>query len=209
MQVYEMNHALGKQCLTRLRDKTTSLTEFRENTHRLGTLLFAEASRQLECRDCNIETPLSRHRGTEVVQAPVLIPILRAGLALLDIGLKFWPGAPVGMLGIRRDEETAEPSLYYKHLPGLANQDVLILEPMLASGGSLELGLEQIVSQQPKSVAVISVVAAPQGIERLASCEILKVFVSAIDETLNDRKYIVPGLGDFGDRWCGTSGSFV
>ncbi|MDR0647235.1 MAG: uracil phosphoribosyltransferase [Puniceicoccales bacterium] len=203
MRVFELNHVVGLHCLTQLRNKNTSITDFRRNTYVLGSLLLGEATCKLEWEKHDVETPLAKCEGI-VVKTPVFIPILRAGLSLLDIALKFFPDAKIGMVGAQRDEKTAEASTYYQKFPAIKDQHVFILEPMLATGGTLVSSIQDILLGQPKSLAIISIVAAQQGIEHLSSFENVALYTGAIDASLNQHKYIVPGLGDFGDRWLGT-----
>ncbi|MDR2769641.1 MAG: uracil phosphoribosyltransferase [Puniceicoccales bacterium] len=203
MRVFELNHVLGLHCLTQLRNKNTSIKDFRRSTYVLGSLLLGEATRKLEWEKCDIDTPLAKYQGI-VVKSPVFIPILRAGLSLLDIALNFFPDAKIGMVGAQRDEKTAESSTYYQKFPEVKDQHVFILEPMLATGGTLISSIQEILLHQPKSLAIVSIVAAQQGIEYLSSFENVALYTGAIDASLNQQKYIVPGLGDFGDRWSGT-----
>ena len=203
MFVHELKHNLGKHFLTQLRSKDTTRVQFRHCGNGLGRLLFAEATRDLAIDTVDCESPLNVCDGYRV-QSPVFIPILRAGFALLEVGFEFFPEASVSVLGVQRDEETAQPVFYYQKFTELKDKDVFILEPMLATGGTLKIGLGAIEKYQPKSISIISFVAAPEGIECLKDFS-ANLYLASIDEGLNDKKYIVPGLGDFGDRWFGST----
>jgi uracil phosphoribosyltransferase len=176
--------------LSQLRNRTANTQKFRAATSGISKLMASEISDQIGCKEI------------------ILIPILRAGLALLPAFQKIFEGAPIGFLGIKRDEKTALPHLYYQNLPPLSPQShILLLDPMLATGGSANLALDIIKKEGGVHITLVSVIAAPEGIEAVKKRhpEVLSYSV-AIDEKLDPQKYIVPGLGDFGDRYFGTTG---
>lgn len=200
-----MNYSI-QSILTELRSKQTTRDHFRYAADRLSEALAFETYEKLPKTSFNIETPISKSEGIKLKNHQVLIPILRSGLAMLYPFLKVFDQAKVGFLGMRRDEVTCEPHLYYENLPPIdKNDDVLILDPMIATGGSGALALEiiQNLKIDLTNVYYIGMVAAPEGITRLKKFPIQMV-VGSIDEKLNDKKFIVPGLGDFGDRYFGT-----
>jgi uracil phosphoribosyltransferase len=200
-----LQHTLASTILTRLRMESTPPEQFRTLTRVLTQILIVEATRDLACRDVTVSTPLEPTRGSELVGDPVLVPILRAGLGMLDAALELLPSATVGYVGLQRDEATAIATSYYSKLPELVDRTVYLLDPMLATGGSACFAAEQLCAAGADRVVQISVVAAPEGVRRLQeSFPRIRVVTAALDRELNDRKYILPGLGDFGDRLYGT-----
>lgn len=199
---------MKKMFLSLLRDKNTGIEAFRHAADQMASLLSFEASEALEKEEYSVETPLATSKGYRHKQEVVLIPILRAGLSLLPAFLKMFPASRVGFVGIRRDEDTALPRLYYKNLPEIPeNAAVIVLDPMIATGGSGNLTLELLKSLHipDERIMYVGVVAAPDGLAMLRKkCPHLKIICAQVDERLNDKKYIVPGLGDFGDRYFGT-----
>lgn len=205
MTLQVLNHSLATHALTSLRDKTVSISEFRDACKSVVPCVLYEATRNLELKDKPIETPLCPMVAKEIKNDIVLVPILRAGISMLPSALTLLPFAKVGYFGMARDEETALPSTYYSKLPTIEGADVLVLDPMLATGGSSAYVIEEILKQNPKSLSLCCIVAAPEG------CQLLKdkfphihIYTAALDDKLNEKKYIVPGLGDFGDRFHGT-----
>jgi uracil phosphoribosyltransferase len=192
--------------LTQMRLAETPPEKFRWHLHRLAEILFTVASRSLEVRALDIQTPLAPALGAELVRPIILVPILRAGLGMADAILPLVPQATVAHLGIARDEETARPRPYYAKLPGhLYQADVFVLDPMLATGGSVCMALSQLKAAGAERLSLISVVSSPQGLEALQTAHPeVPVVTAAIDDGLDDRCYIVPGLGDAGDRCFGT-----
>lgn len=194
--------------LTVLRDKNTSLEVYRHTTHRLGSLLAAEVAAKLEKKSKSIETPLSPMEGTELASNIILIPILRAGMALLPPFMNLFPHASVGFFGIKRDEATAKPIEYYENIPKFSSKDsLIILDPMIATGGSAHVAVKKLLSKGAalSQIQIVGVVGATEGIAFLQSQHPgLQITVAGIDKELNSRKFIVPGLGDFGDRYFGT-----
>lgn len=192
--------------LTKLRDKKTPLLEFRTASLALADLLAAEAATAVPTKRVILDTPLSSAAGVVPLGRVVLISILRSGLALLPAFLKLFPDAPIGFFGIRRDEKTAEPYLYYENIPPLLPTDhVFLLDPMLATGGSSTLALEKIAARvSVNQVTLVGMLSASAGIVHIKKrFPVVRVIVAAEDPELNTQSYIVPGLGDFGDRFFG------
>ncbi len=205
-KVTVVTHPLGAACLGRLRDQDTPKAEFSAALAHVGALLFWEALRDTRLATTQVTTPGG---ATVDVGAPVdnivLLPILRAGLGFLR-GIEPWaPSAPVATVGVSRDHTTLEPRIYHETLPPLAGRDVFVLEPMLATGGSACAVLERLRATQPASLTLLSLIAAPVGVAAVRqTAPEARVFVAAIDSGLDARGYIVPGLGDAGDRLLGT-----
>jgi uracil phosphoribosyltransferase len=193
---------LIRRHLTVLRSAATRPAEFRSSVRRLATLLAYEATKDLVTRDSTVQTPLAEAQGCELTERIGLIPILRAGLGMVDPVLDLIPSAEVWHLGLYRDEATAQPVRYYDKLP--PNQPVdtaLVLDPMLATGGSAVAALQTLTEWGVGRAKVLSLIASREGVETLAAqFPHAQVYVCQVDPTLNDQKYIVPGLGDAGDR---------
>ena len=206
LQVTELCHPVVQHHLTRLRDKTTPPVEFRSLVKQLATALAYEATRDLVARETTISTPLTAMSGRAVAQSIGLIPILRAGLGMVDAALELLPESEVWHLGLYRDEATAQPVEYYSKLPDSRPVDVaLVLDPMLATGGSACAALQALDAWGVKSLKLLSVIAARAGIDTvLCRFPHVQIYVCAIDAELNSRKFIVPGLGDAGDRTFNT-----
>ena len=206
--VFEVQHPLIDCHLARLRDQFTPPQEFRAHVRRLATLLAYEATKDLRCRTTRVTTPLTETDGHELDERIGLIPILRAGLGMIDPVLDLIPQAEVWHLGLYRDEATAEPVEYYSKLPpGRPVDAALILDPMLATGGSVTAALETLSRWGVKRVKMLAILAADEGVQRVASSfPDIQVYVCRIDPELNDQKFIVPGLGDAGDRIFNTPG---
>lgn len=199
---HEVQHPLIQHHLARLREKGTRPDEFRRLIQRLASLLAYEATRDLTTRSLEIETPLTCMSAQQLSQRIGLVPILRAGLGMVDPILEFLPDAEVWHLGLYRDEATARPVEYYSKLPAHSPVDVaLVLDPMLATGGSIIAAIQALRRWGVPKLKVLSVIAAPEGITSVReACPETQIFVCAIDRELNSRKFIVPGLGDAGDR---------
>lgn len=195
--------------LTILRSKKTSVSEFRKTAQKLADLLASETVEELKQKSCSVETPFGKTKGHKIIKQIILIPILRAGMALLPSFLSYFEEAHVAFLGIRRDEKTAKPHLYYEKFPSIKkNQLVFLLDPMIATGGSASLALQILIKNykvSPEKIKVISIIASKEGINKIKK-KFPKVAISvvAVDPKLNAKKFIVPGLGDFGDRFFGT-----
>ena len=206
-QVFVMDHPLIQHKLTYLRDKNTGSKEFRELVGEIAMLMCYEATRELPLEETTIETPMGLAK-TKVIAGRKLafVPILRAGLGMVDGVLKLVPAAKVGHIGLYRDHETLQPVEYYSKLPlDINERDVIVLDPMLATGGSAIDAITIIKRSKPKSIRFMCIIAAPEGIKALTEAHPdVAVFCAAVDDHLNEIGYIVPGLGDAGDRQFGT-----
>ncbi|MEM8864798.1 MAG: uracil phosphoribosyltransferase [Planctomycetota bacterium] len=206
--VHEVQHPLIQCHLTRLRDEKTPPSEFREAVRRLATLLAYEATKDLRCESTPVKTPLTETTGQKLLERVGLIPILRAGLGMVDPVLDLIPMAEVWHLGLYRDEATAQPVKYYSKLPPGGAVDVgMVVDPMLATGGSAAAALQTLQEWGVRQLKVLSIIASEEGIKAIeAEFPDAQVYVCQIDPVLNDHKYIVPGLGDAGDRIFNTPG---
>ena len=205
MPLTVMDHPLAADLLTRLRDRRTGPAEFRSLTRRLGAILVIEATRSLGTRPSDVRTPLEPFTGSALALDLVAIPVLRAGLGLLDAVTDLYPQTVVGYLGMERDEETHEPRDYYAKLPPMDGKHALVLDPMLATGGSGSAACTYVENAGPRGFTFVCVVAAPEGVERMAADHPdVAIVAGALDRQLNANAYILPGLGDFGDRLYGT-----
>ena len=205
MTLHRIEHPLIEDILAQLRDRRTEPEEFRRLARQLTWLLAFDASHDLPLRSEEIETPLETTRVQRLDVGIVLVPVLRAGMGMLDVMLTIFPRAAVGYVGLERDEMTAKARRYYKKLPPLAGRHVLVLDPMLATGGSASSAIALLKEQGASLIRLLSIVSAPEGVERLAQDHPeVDVYTAALDRGLDFRKYILPGLGDFGDRLYGT-----
>jgi uracil phosphoribosyltransferase len=203
-----LDHPLVHCHLTTLRDKTTKPAEFRQSVRRLSMLLAYAATKDLTLAERPVETPLQKTIGKQLLQRIGLIPILRAGIGMVEPMLDLIPGSEVWHLGFYRDEETAQPVHYYSKLPDSSPVDVaFILDPMLATGGSAAMACQTMNSWGVKQIKMLSIIAAPEGVERLQNeFPQVEILACVVDQKLNENKFIVPGLGDAGDRIFNTSG---
>ena len=204
-----VDHPLVADSLARIRDRDTPNSLFRNNLERIGTLLLADATRALRTVDGTVETPLTTAPARRLAVQHVIVPILRAGLGFVHAAQELMPNADVGFVGISRDEETFQPHPYVNKLPeSLAGRPVIVIDPMLATGGSLVHTVALLtVRNAPVPITVVCALAAPEGIQRLRDEGLdLDVITGAIDDELNDHAFIVPGLGDAGDRQFGSGG---
>jgi uracil phosphoribosyltransferase len=204
--VHLVTHPLVQDILFELRDVRTPPERFRSLTGRISVLLASEALKDLPLEPDTVDTPLGRAAGGRMRANVVLVPVLRAGLGMLPGMLELVPAARVGHIGLQRDERTAVASQYYAKLPpGLSDSYVLMIDPMLATGGSAVAAFDLLTAAGARHIRLVCIVAAPEGIraveERYPN---VPIFTPVVDERLNDRKFIVPGLGDFGDRLFGT-----
>jgi uracil phosphoribosyltransferase len=205
MALTVVDHPLAGTMLTALRDAATPPPLFRLLAKRLSLVLALEATRTVPTSHRRVTTPLAEADGRAFAAPLVAVPILRAGLGMLEAVTELFPEVAVGYIGLERDHATFQPSTYYSKLPPLTGSWVLLLDPMLATGGSAAAACTSLFERDPARVTLLSVVAAPEGIQRLnAEHPRLDVVTAAVDERLNDAAYIVPGLGDFGDRLFGT-----
>ncbi len=199
-------HPLVQHNLTRLRDIRTQPQEFRRLLDEIASLMLYEATRSFATRPVSVQTPLAPARGFRIKRDVVLVPVLRAGLGMLDSILQLIPNARVGFIGLKREETTLRAQFYHKSLPkNLSRFEVILIDPMLATGGSAVAALDLLAEQGAKQVRLVNLVAAPEGIRRVRkSYPQLPIFTAAIDRRLNNKGYILPGLGDVGDRLFGT-----
>jgi len=199
-------HPLVQHNLTRLRDKGTQSLEFRRLLGEIASLMLYEATRSFAIRPVAVQTPLAPARGFRLEREVVLVPVLRAGLGMLDSILQLIPHARVGFIGLKREETTLRAQFYHKSLPNnLGRFEVILIDPMLATGGSAVAALDLLAEQGAKNVRLVNLVAAPEGIRQVRKYyPRVPIFTAAIDRRLNERGYILPGLGDAGDRLFGT-----
>lgn len=204
--VHVLDHLAASMQLATLRDARTSQEQFRRAARRLGMMLTVAALEDVPAETVTVETPLGPADERRPAVPLVAVPVLRAGLGLLDGLQEVIPTVRVGMIGLERDEETHEPTQYYRKAPPLDGAWVFMLEPMLATGGSASAAVQQLDAAGARGVTVLSVVATPQGLERIAADNPgVRFVVGAVDPELNDQAFILPGLGDFGDRLFGTT----
>lgn len=201
------DHPLIKHKITKIRQKDTGTNEFRALVEEIAVLMGYEALRDLELEEVEIETPITKAMCPVIAgKKPAIVPILRAGLGMVGGLLKLMPAAKVGHIGMYRDEETHEPHEYYCKLPSpIEQRKILVVDPMLATGGSAVDAIDLIKQRGGKDITFMCIIAAPEGLEKLSKAHPdIKIFVGNLDEKLNENAYIVPGLGDAGDRIFGT-----
>lgn len=200
-----VDHPLSGHLLLALRDKRTPPSVFRTLTKRLTTVLMIEATRDLPTRPSSVQTPLEEATGRVLLEPIVAVPILRAGLGMLDAVVELFPEVRVGYLGLERDEATFQPSEYYAKLPGLDDARTFVLDPMLATGGSAGAALSSVKRAGARWTRMISIVSAPEGIKVVEEAHPdVEIVTASLDRELNEHAYILPGLGDMGDRLFGT-----
>lgn len=207
MPVHIVDHPLVQDALVDLRDRRTTSEHFRRAATRISVLLAAEALRAVPAVDVSVETPLGSADGRRIGPDIVVVPVLRAGLGMLDAVLELVPHARVGHIGLQRDEMTAIASRYYSKFPaGLSDSFVLMIDPMLATGGSAVAALDLLRAAGATEIRVVCIVAAPEGVAVVERCyPDVVIYTPVVDRELNAHKFIVPGLGDFGDRLYGTA----
>jgi uracil phosphoribosyltransferase len=205
MPVTVVDHPLAQHLLTGLRDQDTPPPVFRTLAKRLTLVLVVEAVRSLPAGDVSVRTPLEPAPGRRIAPDLVAVPILRAGLGMLEAVVELFPEISVGYVGLERDETTLQPTSYYEKLPPVEGRHVLLLDPMLATGGSAVRACSSIAERGPAQLLFVCVVAAPEGVERMErEHPDVPIFTASVDRELNANGYILPGLGDFGDRLYGT-----
>lgn len=205
MPLHVLSHPLAHSVLTELRDERTQPRRFRKLCHEITTFLVIEATRQLPTRPRKVRTPVQDYTGVEIAVPMIVVPVLRAGLGMVEPVLEMLPDAQVGHVGIQRDETSAKPKPYYAKIPPLDDHHILVVDPMLATGGTLAHAVQSLKERGGKDFTVLAIVAAPEGVRFMEeSHPDVTIFTAALDERLNEHKYIVPGLGDFGDRLMGT-----
>ena len=204
--VHVMSHPLITHKLSIMRDKNTSVKDFRECAHEVALLIGYEATKDLKLEEYEIETPITKTVGNRIQRQVALVPILRAGLGMVDAIMNLIPASKIGHIGLYRNEETLEPVEYYCKLPtDIQQRQVLVLDPMLATGGSAVAAINFIKNRGVKNIKFVCIIAAPEGVEALRKAHPdVEIFCGALDEKLNENGYIVPGLGDAGDRLFGT-----
>lgn len=204
MNLTVVDHPLARHYLSTLRDADTGNDAFRAAARRLTNVLVMEATKEVPTIEQNVTTPMGDTTGHSLADV-VAVAVLRAGLGMLDAIVDLMPNVKVGFAGLQRDEETAEPIEYYVNLPQVEDASVLILEPMLATGGSLSWAVDKAKEKGATDITALCVVAAPEGVDRMyRDHPDVRIVAAALDEGLNDTFYIVPGLGDMGDRLFGT-----
>lgn len=205
MALHIVDHPLAQHLLTGLRDKTTEPESFRRLSWNLTTMLVLEATRQISSTSTSVETPIKTTTGRVLSEGLAVVPVLRAGLGMLEPVVQLFPDVAVGYIGLERNENTAIARSYYSKLPDLSNRYTLCVDPMLATGGSAAQAVSLIKAHGAKTVVMVCVVAAPEGVAKLESAHPgIDIFTASLDEGLNEKFYIVPGLGDYGDRLYGT-----
>ena len=205
MDVLVIDHPLVKSRLTTMRDARTDNSAFRAALHELPLMLIYEAPRDAQVVTDRVLTPVARANGYRLANPPLLVPVLRAGLGMADTALALIPEAQMGFVGLARDEQTLQPTPYMESLPDtLAGRPVFVLDPMLATGGSMAYTIRLLTDRGATDVTAICVLAAPEGIRHLGESGLpVRVVTASVDERLNDSGFIVPGLGDAGDRQFG------
>ncbi len=205
-QLHISKHPLLREKITRLRDQATEPRQFRALVGEIATLLLYEATADLLVEETTVQTPLASARGSRLAEPIGLVPVLRAGIGMVEAALELMPDAQVWHIGLFRDERTLKPIEYYNKLPSSATVSVcLVLDPMLATGGSATATIDILKKWGAKRVKYVGIIAAPEGVRALSSAHPdVPIHVAALDERLNEKGYIVPGLGDAGDRQFGT-----
>ena len=206
-KVHILDHPLLQHKLSILRDENTGVKDFREVVSEIATLMCYEATRDLPLEEVEIKTPITTAKFKMIAGKKLaIVPVLRAGLGMVDGILTLIPSVKVGHIGLYRDPDTLEPVEYYCKMPtDIAERDVIILDPMLATGGSASAAIQFIKNYDVKHIKLMNIIAAPEGIERVHKDHPdVEIYVAAVDEKLNEHGYIVPGLGDAGDRIFGT-----
>ena len=206
-KVYVFDHPLIQHKLTYIRDKNTGTKEFRELVDEVATLMAFEITRDLPLEEIEVETPVTTAKTKVLAGKKIaIVPILRAGIGMVDGVLKLIPAAKVGHIGLYRDPQTLKPVEYYAKLPAdVEERDFIIVDPMLATGGSAIEAINSLKKRGAKSIKFMCLIAAPEGVEAIQKLhDDVDIYIAALDEKLNDHGYIVPGLGDAGDRLFGT-----
>src|SRR5215468_4946343 len=200
-----LDHPLATHVVTHLRDGTTKPATFRTLAYQISLLLALEVTRDLGMREVEVETPLERHKGRVLAQPLVIVPVLRADIAMVQPFTDLFPDISVGYIGLERDHATAVARSYYTKLPPFGSKRVLILDPMLATGGSAVQAIKLVKANKPADLGLVCIVCAPEGVRAVEEIDPeINIVAAALDRELNTRKYILPGLGDFGDRLYGT-----
>ena len=205
-KLFVMDHPLIKHKITMLRSKETPVKDFRELAYEISLLMGYEATKDLTLEEIDVETPLVKTKGYSIEKQVAIVPILRAGLGMVDAFTSLIPAAKVGHIGLYRDHETLQPVEYYCKLPtDIEKRQVLVTDPMLATGGSAAAAIQFIKDRGAKKIKLVCLIGAPEGVKAVQDAHPdVDIYVGALDEKLNEHGYIVPGLGDAGDRLFGT-----
>ncbi len=205
-KIHIMNHPLIAHKITMLRDKNTSVKDFRQLVYEIALLMGYEATKDLPLEDYEVETPLTTTTGKAIAQKVAIVPILRAGLGMVDGVLDLIPSAKVGHIGLYRDHETLKPVEYYCKLPpDIEQRKVIVVDPMLATGGSSAAAIDFIKQRGAKDIKLMCIIGSPEGVDVMAKTHPdVEVYIGSLDAKLNEKGYILPGLGDAGDRLYGT-----
>lgn len=205
MALHVADHPLAQHLLSGLRDKTTPPETFRRLSWTLTTMLVLEATRDIRSEEQAVTTPIKVTTGRVLAEGLAVVPVLRAGLGMLEPVVQLFPDVAVGYIGLERNESTAIARSYYSKLPDLSNRYTLCVDPMLATGGSAAQAVSLIKGHGAQKVVMVCIVAAPEGVAKLQEAHPeIEIFTASLDEGLNEKYYIVPGLGDYGDRLYGT-----
>ncbi len=200
METIEFEHPVARSILTKLRDRSTTPDEFRKLAYRLGFMLAVEATRNLGTLPLTVETPMENTLGEECAHYPMLLPVMRAGLGLLAPFQELLPESPVAFIAMKRDEKTGEAKWLYDSIQNLKGRDLIILDPMLATAGTAKSVIDYVLAKGAESITMVSIVASPEGIYRLRDYDDLTFITVSVDRELDENWFILPGLGDFGDR---------
>jgi len=201
MSLHVLNHPVSNHILSLLRDENTGSAQFRTLSRQVTSLLVMEATRDLPSIPVEVKTPMETAQCRKLAGTVVVVAIVRAGMSMVDTIVDLLPSVAVGFVGMERDEETAQAHSYYCKLPPMENRRVLVVDPMLATGGSAEHVIRMVYEQGATDVNFLNIVAAPEGVEVLQNkFPDLVIYTASLDRELNEKKYILPGLGDFGDR---------
>ena len=205
-KLYVMEHPLIVHKVSMLRNKDTSVKDFRELINEIALLMGYEATKDLKLTEIDVETPLMKTKGNIIEKQVAIVPILRAGLGMVDALMSLIPAAKIGHIGLCRDHETLQPVEYYCKLPtDIAERQVLVLDPMLATGGSSAAAIEFIKKRGAKKIKLVCIIGAPEGVKAVQDAHPdVDIYLGSLDEKLNENGYILPGLGDAGDRLFGT-----
>lgn len=205
-KVYVMDHPLIQHKITMLRDEKTTVKDFRELANEIALLMGYEATKDLELTDTKVKTPMEETIGKTISKQVAVVPILRAGLGMVDAIVSLIPAAKVGHVGLYRDPETHEPVEYYCKLPtDIEQRQVLVVDPMLATGGSAVAAIDFIKKRGAKKIKMMNIIGAPEGVKAVQEAHPdVDIYIGALDRELNEKCYIMPGLGDAGDRLFGT-----
>ena len=205
-KVYVMDHPFIQYKITMLRDEKTNVKDFRELANEIALLMGYEATKDLELTDVKVKTPIQETTGKTITKQVALVPILRAGLGMVEALMSLIPAAKVGHVGLYRDPQTHEPVEYYCKLPtDIEQRQVLVLDPMLATGGSAVAAIDFIKKRGAKKIKLMNIIGAPEGVKAVQEAHPdVDIYIGALDEKLNENCYIIPGLGDAGDRLFGT-----